>query len=616
MLRRLLLFSFLLAALSQAAVTRVEVTERVDGPVPGSERVSGKMYFAVDPNLAANRRIADIELAPRNAAGMVEFSADLRIFRPKDAAKSNGTAFLEISNRGATPAWNTLNVGGDGFMIEQGFTMVWVGWQFDVAGANNIKLYAPVISGLTGPVRAEILVNQKSVSQTLPYAVADTSTSTLTVRDHADGTRMVIARDQWKVTGQRLDFASGFEPGRVYDFVYTGRDPAVAGLGMAAVRDYISYMKKQGETKRAIGMGISQSGRFLRTFLADGFNADEKGKKVFEGVWAHVAGGGNGDFNQRFAQPSKTTGQFGGIFFPTDLPPFLPDELLADSAKTGTAPKLFLTWGSHEYYGRAAGLNHVTEDGTRDVEPGPDVRIYYVAGTQHGTGNGNEMKGLAQNRNNPMDWTPFMRATAVSLNKWITSNTAPPPSVFPHINKDQFVPVSALSFPRIPGIAIVREAYAPRRLDFGPEFLSQGIAAFEPPKIGEAFPALVPQVDRDGNETSGIRLPELRFPLATYMGWNLRDPAIGASTEQYALTGSMIPLPRTAEERTQKRDPRLSIAERYKDMQEYLGKIETAARELVKDRFLLERDIPLVVARAKQRWESLAGPITAIAAAQ
>ncbi len=604
--RRVLVLTCLLAALSQAAVTRVEITERTDGPIPGSERVSGKIYFAVDPKLAANHGIADIELAPRNAAGMVEFSADLRIFRMKDAAKSNGTAFLEIANRGTTPAWNATNIGNDGFLLQQGFTVVWVGWQFDVTGGNNIKLYVPVISGLTGPVRAEILVNQKATSQTLPYAVAETSTSSLTVRDHADGPRMVIARDQWSVTDQRLDFPSGFEPGRIYDFVYTGKDPAVAGLGMAAVRDYVSYMKQQGDVKQAIGMGISQSGRFLRTFLADGFNADEKGKKVFEGVWAHVAGAGHGDFNQRFAQPSKTTGQFGGIFFPTDLPPFNPDELLADVTKAGMAPKLFLTWGSHEYWGRAAGLNHITADGTRDVEPGPDTRIYYVAGTQHGTGTGAEMKGLAQNRNNPMDWAPFMRATAVSLNAWITTGTVPPPSVFPHISKDEFVTVSALNFPRIPGIKLVHEAYAPRRLDFGPEFLSSGIVAFEPPKVGDPFPALVPQVDHDGNEISGIRLPELRFPLATYTGWNLRDPAIGAPTEQYALTGSMIPLPRTVEERMKTGDPRLSIAERYTDQAAYLAKIEAAAHELAKNRFLLESDVPHVVAHAKQQWETLA----------
>jgi hypothetical protein len=195
-----------------------------------------------------------------------------------------------------------------------------------------------------------------------------------------------------------------------------------------------------------------------------------------------------------------------------------------------------------------------------------------------------------------MDWSFFQRAMVVAMNKWITDGTAPPASQVPRIEKDQLVTASALRFPRIPGVNIVKAAYAPRRLDLGQE----------PPKAGEAFPALVPQVDIDGNETSGIRLPELRVPLATYMGWNLRNPSVGAPTEQYPLIGSMVAFPRTRAEREKSGDPRLSIEERYKDEQEYLGKIEAAARELAKQRFLLEADVPQVIARAKQRWEQLA----------
>ena len=595
MLRRVLAFAALFAAFVQAAVTRVEVAEKVD--LAGYERIAGKVYFAVDPKLAANRAIVDIDLAPRNAAGLVEFSADLLVLRPKDAAKSNGTAFLEIANRGSSPFWGALNLGaargmpgkqdmGDHFMLDQGFTLVWIGWQFDVTGANNVKLYAPVLAGVTGKVRTEILVNQKTTAEVLPYPVASVPSGSLTVREKADGQRIAIPNDQWKLNGDRIEFAAGFEPGKLYDFVYAAKDPAVAGLGMAAVRDYISYIKQRGEVKRAIGAGISQSGRFLRTFLADGFNGDEKGQKVFDGVWAHVAGGGNGDFNQRFAQPGRTSGEFSGVDFPTDLPPFHPDELLAKSAKASVAPKLLLSNGSHEYWGRAAGLNHVSEDGKRDVAPSSDVRIYYVAGTQHGTGGGANPQ--VQNPTNPMDWSFFQRAMLVALNKWITDGTAPPASQIPRIDKDQLVTASALRFPRIPGVNVVKEAYAPKRPDSG------------------AFPALVPQVDADGNETSGIRLPELRFPLATYMGWNLRNPSIGAPTEQYPLIGAMVAFPRTRAEREKSGDPRLSIEERYKDEQEYLGKIESAARELAKQRFLLEADVPQVVAKAKQRWQQLA----------
>jgi hypothetical protein len=601
MLRRVFASSALFAAFvtcSQAAVTRVEVAERVDLPINGYERIAGKVYFAVDPKLPANRAIADIDLAPRNAAGLVEFSADLLVLRPKDTATRNGTAFLEIANRGSSPFWGALNLGaargmpgkqdmGDHFMLDQGYTLVWVGWQFDVTGANNVKLYPPVLAGVTGKVRTEILVNQKTTTQALPYAAAGVPSGSLTVRDKADGQRFTIPDDQWRLIGNdRIEFAAGFEPGRLYDFVYTAKDPAVAGLGMAAVRDYISYIKQRGEVKRAIGAGISQSGRFLRTFIADGFNGDEKGQKVFDGVWAHVAGGGHGDFNQRFAQPSRTSGQFSGVDFPTDLPPFHPDELLAKSEKAGVAPKLLLSNGSHEYWGRAAGLNHISEDGKRDVAPSGDVRIYYVAGTQHSAGGGPNPQ--VQNPTNPMDWSFFQRAMVVALNKWITDGTAPPASQVPHIDKDQLVTASALRFPRIPAVNVVKEAYAPPRPDSG------------------AYPALVPQVNADGNETSGIQLPELRYPLATYMGWNLRSPSVGAPTEQYPLIGSTVAFPPTRAEREKSGDPRLSIEERYKDEQEYLGKIESAALELAKERFLLEADVPQVVARAKQRWEQLA----------
>jgi hypothetical protein len=606
MLRRVFAFVAVFAAFVQAAVTRVDVTEKVD--LAGYERIAGTVYFAVDPKLAANRAIVDIDLAPRNAAGLVEFSADLLVLRPKNAAKSNGTAFLEIANRGTQPFFGALNIGGgraarteqdlgDRFMLDQGFTLVWVGWQFDVnAGANSVKLYAPVLAGVTGKVRTEILVNQKSTAQALPYPAASVASGTLTVRDKADGQRFAIPNDQWKLVGDsRIEYAAGFEPGRLYDFVYTAKDTTVAGLGMAAVRDYIAYSKQRGEVKRAIGAGISQSGRFLRTFIADGFNADEQGKKVFDGVWAHVAGGGNGDFNQRFAQPSRTSGQFSGVDFPTDLPPFNPDELLAKSAKASVAPKLLLSNGSHEYWGRAAGLNHVSADGKRDVAISSDVRLYYVAGTQHGAGSAPNPS--VQNPTNPMDWSFFQRAMLVALNKWITDGTAPPASQVPRIDKDQLVTASALRFPRIPGVDIVKTASAPRRLDL----------SNEPPKVGDAFPALVPQVDADGNETSGIRLPELRVPLATYMGWNLRNPSVGSPTEQFPLIGSMVAFPKTRAEREKWGDPRLSIEERYPSQQEYLAKIEAAARDLAKQRFLLEADIPQVVARAKQRWEQIVG---------
>ncbi len=627
--RRILVLSALLASLVHAAVTRVEVTERADTPVAGFERIAGKLHFAVDPQLPANQIIADLALAPKNAQGLVEFSSDFLVVRPKDAAKRNGTALLEIANRGRILMWGTLNTGansamrtakdfGDNFLLEQGFTLVWVGWQFDAASApGTFKVYAPVIQNVTGPMRIEILPNTRSTSDALPYPVAEPNSGTLTVRGQPYGPRTVIPRGQWKYNADstRVEYPAGFEPGRIYEFVYTAKDPVVAGAGMAAVRDYISYIKQNGVTQagdvqRAIGFGISQSGRLLRNFLYDGFNADEQGKQVFDGVWAHVGGAGRGSFNQRFAQPGRVTGQFTGSYYPTDMAPFTPVDMLAKSTQAGVAPKLILTNGSHEYWGRAAALNHILSDGSKDLDPPSNVRIYFIAGTQHG-GGGGRMDPNVQNQTNNMEWTFFMRATMVSMNAWITKNTAPPASVFPRMDKGQLTSAANLRFPAIPGFAVVNYVYAPRKLDFGPDFPTKGIATYEPARAGGQYPILVPNVDEVGNETSGIRLPELREPLATYTGWNLRSVKVGSTDQQYSLIGSMAPFARTKADREKSGDPRPSIAERYSGRSQYLTRVETAAHELARERFLLEADVPAVVRLAGRHWDAIMSPAVA-----
>jgi hypothetical protein len=333
---------------------------------------------------------------------------------------------------------------------------------------------------------------------------------------------------------------------------------------------------------------------------------------VFDGLWAHISGAGRGNFNQRFAQPSRMSGQWNGIGNPVDLEPFTPGELLAGAAKVGVAPKMFLSNGSHEYWGRAASLNHTSRDGKQDIDTPAEARVYYVAGTQHtSAGNTAAMRGLVQNQTNPVEWRFFLRAMLVAMNAWITDGVPPPASQAPSISKGELVAANALKFPKIPGVAVPKEAYAPRTLDFGPEFFTKGIAAIEPPKLGAAFVTLVPQVNADGNETSGVLLPGVRFPLATYTGWNLRDPQTGAPEGLYPLQGSMIRFARTKAERERSGDPRLSVEERYKNAADYARRIEAAAKELVLQRFLLERDAAIAIAQAKVRWESVMGPATA-----
>jgi hypothetical protein len=632
MLLRNLAASLLCITLAHAGVTRVEVSQRTDIPIVNYEQIVGKVYFAVDPKLAANKIIVDVDRAPKNAKGLIEFSADVFVLRPKDAAKSNGTALLEISNRGGRGMIGMFDLAqgrelrtaadlGDPLLFEAGYTLVWVGWEFDVPDRAAIKLYAPVIKGLTGPVRSEIMVDRRATTASLadraqvPYAVADPATATLTVRNHPTEKPTLIPRDQWKFNADAtgVEFAAGFEPGRIYEVVYTGKDPAVVGLGPAAVRDYIAYMKQQGEVKRAIGFGTSQSGRFLRKFLYDGFNADEHGKKVFDGLWAHVGGAGQGSFNNRFGQPSRDGHTWMNFLYPTDMFPFtdepetdggITDAILARAKKDGVVPKIFYTNGSYEYWGRNAALIHISPDGKKDVPPAPDTRIYYLAGTQHGA-NAAPNKTNTQNQPNPTDYRFAMRALLVDMNEWVTNGTAPPESQIPRINKDQLVTTGALAFPKIPGVAVPKDTHYAWRLDFGPDFRAKGIITMEPPKIGASFPILIPQVDRDGNETSGLRLPELAVPLATYTGWNLRDPKIGAPEAIQSMVGSFIPFAKTKAERDQSGDPRPSIAERYSGRDEYLKKIEAAAKPLVNQRLLLDRDVERVKEKAAGRWDSL-----------
>jgi hypothetical protein len=606
-------------ALCQAAVTRVEIAERSDLPIAGYERLHGKVYFAVDPKLTANRAIVDIDLAPKNARGFVEFSADLRILRPKDQARRNGTMILEVSNRGRSSLFQIGGSGGlnpmrtakdigDPLLLERGFTLVWVGWEFDLPEeAGTFRLEAPVIHGLTGIVRAQIQTDRKTASASLAdrgmiaYAAADLSGGTMTVRDGIDGPRISIPRSDWSFTadGRAVEYAKGFEPGRIYEVVYTAKDPVVTGAGMAAIRDYVSYARRQGEARYALAYGMSQNGRFLRTFLYDGFNMDEQGKKVFDGVWAHIAGGSRGSFNIRFGQPSRSR-----WFYPTDLPPFTPDELLAKSRRAGVAPKLVLTNSSQEYWNSAASLVHTTPDGKHDVAPPADARVYHIAGTQHVSGG--DAAGRIQNLANRMEVRWFMQTMMLALNDWITKGTEPPPSRYPSVAKGELTDIAGWKFPKIPGVNLPGYIYRPRSLDFGPQFLSKGIISIEPPKAGEAYGAMVSQVDADGNEVDGVRLPQLSVPLATYTGWNLRHPQIGAPEMRYGNIGSMFPFPATRAQRQQSGDPRPSVEERYKDREDYLHQVEAAARKMVTDRLLLESYVPEVIQHAGEQWDKFA----------
>jgi hypothetical protein len=634
-------------------VTAIRVEERsdvLDGAPMGDagpyERIIAKAHFAVDPKLPANRIICDIGLAPRNPEGLVEFSADLYVLKPRDPARGNGTVLFEVSNRGgkgmlgmfqgasASADPRTPQQFGDNFLLRQGFTLVWLGWQFDVPREPaRLRLYAPAATGVTGWVRSNIILDKPEPTAPLadrnhiPYAVVDEAAATLTVRERVDEKPQPVPRHRWRfVEGGRVALDGGFQPGKIYDVVYRSTDPTLVGLGPAAVRDLISFLKYGGvETlladqrrhiKQALGFGVSQSGRFLRAFLYYGFNADEKGRKVFDGVWAHVAGAGRGSFNHRFAQPSRDGHPFFNVLYPTDIFPFtdldqtdpetgLRGGILNAATKAGVVPKLFYTNSSYEYWGRAAALTHVACDGAADAPLPPTTRIYFFAGSQHGPGSFPPRRGAARHLPNPNNYRFLMRALLVAMQAWLKENKEPPSSRYPLLARGELTPLSSLRFPKLNGVSVPARPQRAWRADYGPDFYTKGVVAFEPPKLGKPFPIFVPQVDADGNELGGIRLPEVAVPLATYTGWNLRTPALGAPDEIYSMVGSWFPFAATQAERMRAADPRPSVMERYPSREAYLQKIKDAAAALARDGFLLETDIPAVTKHAATVWDYL-----------
>ncbi|MBI3279620.1 MAG: hypothetical protein HYZ57_07250, partial [Acidobacteria bacterium] len=633
-MRKLAWFLFAVS-LSPAAVHKIYLVDRTDvlngasfGAGGAYERIVARVHFRIDPKNPANRIITDIDSAPLNEEGLVEFSADLYVLKPRDPAKANGTILFEVSNRGNKGMLGMFNRArtspdpaadaefGDKFLLEEGFTLVWLGWQYDIKPRPDaLRLEAPVArqagKTITGPARAEYVPDRKVTTFPLgdrdlhfgpvPDDLNDPS-ATLYVRDRIDQKPRVIPRKQWEFADAGHVFmAAGFEPGKHYEVVYRAKDPGIAGLGPAGVRDIIAFLKYDGgglnllgeqrrHLKRAIGFGTSQSGRFLRTFLYQGFNADEKGRRVFDGLWPHVAGAGRGSFNHRFAAPSRDGQTLHNYFYPADLFPFtdaqqtdpelgLTDSLLAKAEKANVVPRIFYTNASYEYWGRAAWLIHTSVDGKQDVAPAKDTRIYYLTGGQHGAGSFPPQKGNTRNLSNPNDYRWAMRGLLMTMHRWLKDGVEPPASQYPLLAKDQLVPQNVLAWPKF-GAELPRAPRIAYRLDFGPEFRARGIVSIEPPKIGNPYPVLLPQVDADGNETAGVRLPCIEVPLGTYAGWNQRSEKIGAPTEMIAFTGSFFPFARTRAERLKMRDPRPSLEERYKGRQDYLDHTRASAEKL------------------------------------
>jgi hypothetical protein len=680
--RWLALFALLsLAVPAHAELVALEITRREPfaggqsfGDVGPYDQITGIARFAIDPKDAHNRDIVDLDLAPRNKDGKVEFAADVVILTPKDPAKGNGAILYDVNNRGnklalgmfnrapGGPGPDTTNPAGDGFLMKRGFTVVWSGWIGELLPGNGRLLLQPPQPRengklVRGIVRYETISDTPAKSLPLsrreghgsyPPTAEGESTGVLTKRLHEIDKREPIAREKWKLVRMplvpvkesvpgtlpqvRIELEGGFEPGYLYELICEAEGSIVQGVGFASVRDLISFLRhdstarnplRRGDGKpaidRALAFGVSQSGRFLRHFLYLGFDEDEQGRIVFDGLMPHVAGGGLGFFNHRFAQPTRHNGQHEEHLYPADVFPFTygpttdpftkrTEGILDRCTKQMIAPKVMHTQTSAEYWHRSGSLVHTTPDGKADAEIPANVRIYAFGGCQHGAGDGTipapgtPVKGIAENPPSAADYRPFLRSLIVALDEWVKDGKQPPASQYPTGNGLVKWNQEDTGFPKIPGVRYPRAIQQPPYADYGPSFRATGIITIEPPKINEQYRVLVPRCLNEGNERgSTLCLPDVMVPLATYTGWNTRRKEVGAEGALASLLGSCIPLPRTEADKLKTGDPRSSIAERYRDFDTYRKQYGNYANDLRDRRLLLPDDTDRMIANLPSR---------------
>ena len=618
------------------------------------ERIDGALGFAMDPGNPANSAIVDLEYAPVDGDGCVRFESDFTLVRPRDPSKGNGRVIVEVVNRGRRRTIAFFNRGptppidsdaipeGDGFLLRHGYSVLSIGWQWDVYRSNALLgLDAPGISidgqPVTGQACVEMRPNLKERTRLLanrehqPYPVADTNDpdAMLLVRDWEDGPDTVIPRSQWHFPdAEHVTLEPGFEPGRIYYVIYTAANPVVVGCGMLAIREAATWLRasSDGNTvhngyERVYGHGVSQCGRLLRHMLYLGLNLDQKGQRVFDGLLPHVAGGRMGEFNHRFAQPSCQSNPGFGHQFPfaddTLADPLTEqsDGLLRRLRELDAVPKIVYTDSAAEYWRGDAALTHIDSTGNQDLEPAPETRRYLFAGTQHLPGDPDLMVGQGPDGStgmhpyNAVDYIPLLRAALFNLDRWVSDGIEPPPSLYPRLHDgtattgaDYLVnPVT------VPGRTLPDpdRLWRIREIDVGP-YTKRGIASY-PVREGREYAHLVPAADADGNDAAGVRLPDLIVPVGTHTGWNLRHPDTGSPEQLISMQGSTHWFPATESQRGADSDPRPSLESRYASRDEYASRVRDAATNLADDRYLLAEDIDLVVNSCLQRYDCAAG---------
>jgi hypothetical protein len=647
---------------AEARITRIEITQ-IESPAFGGatfgevgpyEKLVGRAFGEVDPRDPQSRVITDIDLAPRNARGMVEYDTGIIVLRPIDPTKGNHRLFYELTNRGVILSLRAFNESpnplttnpaaadaGNGFLMRQGYTILFTGWDLSAVGPFASRF--PVAtqrdgSPIVGPSIEELVFDNlppalQPTSATLSYPAAtlDTTQATLTVRTRYDDAQTALPATGWRFndarTIQLLPEGTRFEAGRLYELAYQAKDPPVAGLGLAAVRDIPSFLHHAkvddtgaanplaGQIDRIIAHGISQPARLLHDFVALGFNRDERNRQVFDGILDYIAGASGGFFNYRFAQPFRTHREHIGRWTPERVFPFA-NQLVFDPVTeqfggrlvrctlTHTCPKIFEANSSNEYWVKGGSLLHTDTRGHDLPFDPPEVRSYLFSGMPHSPAAG---RGPCEQSRSPLSPSAGLRALLVDLDAWISHKAQPPHSRLPRRADHTLVPPlpqSGVGFPDIPGVRYTGLMTTGDRFDFGPRF-DDGIVDVKtqdgtivPPVIGSPYPVFVPATDADGNEIAGVRFPDVAVPLATYTGYGFRAAGF-AGPDLCDAFGQAIPFQATRAAREAAGDPRPSREERYPTHQGYVDRVRTAAEALQHDRFLLQEDVDRFVQAAQ-----------------
>ena len=615
------------------------------GSVGQYEKIRGIAYGEVDPSDPRNAVITDIELAPVNAQGMVEYSMDIFILKPVDLNRGNHRILFDFNNRGQmrvglfNDAVTTNNPtsakdAGTGFIMNLGYTVVGSGWEPAVSGVDAMKIIVPVATKdgatITGPSYEYIVFdNDKTATSRLAYAAANTdkSQAALTVRERLDDQPTTVPATGWGYTSEDgteiclLPSGTPFQQSYIYEFTYTTKNPVIAGIGLAATRDFVSFLRTAtdaegnplaGDVQHTFSYSISQPSRTLNDLQELGFNEDLNGQRVFDGILSHTGGGSGDQINFRFAQTGRTERNRQNHLYPESVFPFahqvLTDHLSGKTAgrgergeASGTTPKRFEINTANEYWVKACSLLHTDTQGNDLLDP-ENVRFYLLSGLSHGVGDITN-KGEGQQFTNAVSPHAAHRALLAALDEWVSEGTTPPESQIPRRSVDAalavpqlgsltgIVPQDELGWPDIPGVTYNGLTTTRYHLDFG-EDIDSGIASNYPPSVAgrPAYAIFVSKVDEDGNEVAGVRLPEVEAPVATTTGWPLRRAGF-SENEGCESNGQHIPFAVTKAERVASGDPRLSLEERYKNHDGYVQAVTKAARKLEKQRFLLPADV-------------------------